>query len=160
NGFSGAYGPPTLVAGATRNFPLSGQCGIPSGAGAVSLNVTVTNTQGPGYILIYPQGGSQPLVSTLNYIAGQTLANAAVVPLGAGGGVSLVASVSGTDLVVDTNGYYSSTAANPANTFTVINSGGSAVPAILGQTFSSSLNATGVKGLGSANGATNGVWGQ
>jgi hypothetical protein len=62
NGFSGAYGPPALVASASRNFPLSGQCGIPPGAAAVSLNVTVTNTQGPGFILIYPQGGTQPLV--------------------------------------------------------------------------------------------------
>jgi hypothetical protein len=160
NGFSGAYGPPALVASTSRNFPLSGQCGIPSGAGAVSLNVTVTNTQGAGFILIYPQGGTQPVVSTLNYVAGQTIANAAVVPLGTGGGVSVVAGVSGTDLVVDTNGYYASAAANQANTFTVINSGASAIPAILGQTNSANFNATGVKGVAnSPTGVTNGVWG-
>jgi len=106
NGFSGAYGPPALTAGSPRNFPLTGQCGIPGGAEAVSLNVTVTNTLGPGFILIYPQGGSAPGVSTLNYVAGQTVANAAVVPLGTGGGVTVVAGVSGTDLILDTNGYY------------------------------------------------------
>ena len=159
NGFSGPYGPPSLAAAVKRDFPLAGQCGIPLGAGAVSLNVTVTNTQGPGFIKIYPQGGSAPVVSTLNYVAGETIANAAVVPLGAGGGVSIVAGVSGTDLVVDTNGYYASSAANQGNTFTVINSGGTTVPAILGQTNSASLNATGVKGVALANGATNGVWG-
>src|SRR5262249_34271938 len=76
NGFSGAYGPPSLSGGVPRDFPLSGQCGIASGAAAVSLNITVTNTQGPGFILIYPQGGAQPVVSTLNYVAGQTVANA------------------------------------------------------------------------------------
>jgi len=113
---------------------------------------------GPGFIKIYPQGGSAPVVSTLNYVAGQTIANAAVVPLGAGGGVSIVAGVSGTDLVVDTNGYYASAAANQGNTFTVINSGGTTVPAILGQTNSGSLNATGVKGVANT-GVTNGVWG-
>lgn len=106
SGFAGAYGPPPLAAGAPRNFPLAGQCGIPASAEAVSLNVTVTNTLGPGFILIHPQGGAQPVVSTLNYIAGNTLANAAVVPLGAGGGITVVAGVSGADLILDTNGYY------------------------------------------------------
>jgi len=47
NGFGGAYGPPSLTGGVPRNFTLTGQCGIPASAGAVSLNVTVTNTQGP-----------------------------------------------------------------------------------------------------------------
>ena len=157
NGFTGPYGPPSLAAGATRVFSLFGQCGIPI-AEAVSLNITVTNTQGPGFIKIYPYGGSAPVVSTLNYVAGQTIANAAVVPLGFAGGVSIVAGVSGTDLIVDTNGYYASSAANQGNTFTVINSGGATVPAILGETNSSSLNATGVKGVANV-GVTNGVWG-
>jgi len=106
NGFVGAYGPPSLSAGSPRNFTLAGQCGIPAMAGAVSLNVTVTNTQGPGFILIYPQGGSQPTVSTLNYVANQTIANAAVAALGTGGGITVIAGVSGTDLILDTNGYY------------------------------------------------------
>jgi hypothetical protein len=105
NGFVGAYGPPALTAGVPRSFTLTGQCGIPGDAGAVSLNVTVTNTLGPGHIVIFPQGGAQPTVSTLNYVAGQTVANAAIVPLGAGG-ITVVAGVSGTDLIIDTNGYY------------------------------------------------------
>ena len=62
NGFTGAYGPPALTQGSPRNFTLTGRCGIPASAAAVSLNVTVTNTQGPGFILIYPQGAAQPLV--------------------------------------------------------------------------------------------------
>jgi hypothetical protein len=106
NGFAGAYGPPALAGGAPRNFPLAGQCGIPASAEAVSLNVTVTNTLGPGFILIHPQGGAQPVVSTLNYVAGATVANAAVVPLGPGGSITVIAGVSGSDLILDTNGYY------------------------------------------------------
>jgi len=106
NGFTGTYGPPALVAGVPRSFTLTGQCGISGAAQAVSLNVTVTNTQGPGHIVIYPEGGVQPTVSTLNYVAGQTVANAAVVPLGASGGITVVAGVSATDLIIDTNGYY------------------------------------------------------
>ena len=42
----------------------------------------------------------------MNYVAGQTIANAAVVPLGAGGGITVIAGVSGTDLILDTNGDY------------------------------------------------------
>ena len=120
NGFAGAYGPPSLTAGAPRSFTLTGQCGIPASATAVSLNVTVDRTTGPGFILIYPQGGTQPLVSTVNYAAGQTIANAAIVPLGSGG-ITVIAGVSGTDLVLDTNGYFSDTPGNQANYLTINN---------------------------------------
>ncbi|HZI67473.1 MAG TPA: tail fiber domain-containing protein [Thermoanaerobaculia bacterium] len=123
NGFTGAYGPPALTQGSPRNFTLAGQCGIPSLAAVVSLNVTVTNTQGPGFILIYPQGGAQPKVSTLNYVAGQTIANAAVVPVGLLGGITVVAGVSGTDLILDTNGYYAPAGVGVANTFLGIEAG-------------------------------------
>jgi hypothetical protein len=105
-GPAGLYGAPPLSAGVPRNFTLSGQCGIPGTASAVSLNVTVTNTAGPGFIFIYPAGGAAPTASTLNYVAGQTIANAAIVPLGAGGAVTVIAGVSGTDLILDTNGYF------------------------------------------------------
>jgi endosialidase-like protein len=105
NGFAGAFGPPALATGAARDFPLQGQCGIPSSALAVALNVTATNTQGPGFLLLYPQGGAQPLVSTLNYVGGETVANAAIVPLSPGG-LTVVAGVSGTDLILDVNGYF------------------------------------------------------
>jgi N-acetylneuraminic acid mutarotase len=108
NGFTGQFGPPSLTAGSPRSFTLPGQCGIAGTAQAVSLNITVTNTLGPGFIKIFPQGGSSPTVSTLNYVAGQTVANAALVPLGVGGGLTIAAGVSGTDLIVDTNGYYDS----------------------------------------------------
>ena len=117
NGFTGAYGPPSLSQGSPRNFTLFGQCGIPVSAGAVSLNITVTNTLGPGFILIFPQGGTQPAVSTLNYVAGQTVANAAVVALGTGGGVTVVAGVSGTDLIIDTNGFYGGPTEDLSNVF-------------------------------------------
>jgi hypothetical protein len=114
--FPAGYGPPALTGGSPRNFTLVGQCGISNGSAAVSLNITVTNTQGPGFILIYPQGGAQPNVSTLNYVANQTVANAAVVPLGPGG-VTVIAGVSGTDLIIDTNGYYGSSGTSQSTVF-------------------------------------------
>jgi hypothetical protein len=161
-GPAGTFGGPSLPAGTPRNFSLpTGPCaGIPASVSAYSLNITVTNTLGPGFILLYPAGGSQPLVSTLNYVAGQTIANAAIVPAGTSGGVTMVAGVSGTDLIIDINGYYAAAAGNQGNTFTVINNGGAASPAILGQTNSTNLNAAGVEGLANAaTGITNGVVG-
>jgi hypothetical protein len=109
---AGNFGGPELVPGSSRNFPLPlGPCtGIPPDAGAYSLNFTVTNTTGPGDIRVYPQGGILPLVSTLNYVAGQTVANAAIVPAGTDGGISVRADVHGADLIIDFNGYYASQA--------------------------------------------------
>jgi hypothetical protein len=129
-GFPAGYGTPALTAGVPRNFTLTGKCGIPSpvalspsSAAAVSLNVTVTNTQGPGHILIFPQGAVQPDVSTLNYVGGQTIANAAVVSLGTDGGITVIAGVSGTDLIIDTNGYYAPAGVGTGNTFLGQNAG-------------------------------------
>jgi hypothetical protein len=134
-GFPAGYGPPALTAGSARTFDLNSdpQCsGIPSpvaGSGSIaySLNITVTNTQGPGFLKIYPQGGSVPFdVSTLNYVAGQTIANAAIVPAGTNGGVTVIAGVSGTDLIIDINGYFSSELGNPANNFILNDNSGAA----------------------------------
>lgn len=120
--FPAPYGPPVLGAGAPRTFDLNSdpKCtGFPPDGfvQAYSLNITVTNTQGPGFILIYPQGGAQPTVSTLNYVAGQTVANAAIVPAGPTGGVTVVAGVSGTDLIIDINGYFTEQTGNSTNYF-------------------------------------------
>jgi hypothetical protein len=107
-GPAGPYGAPPLSPGGSRNFALlAGPCaGLPLGVAAYSLNITVTNTQGTGFIKVYPQGGSAPVVSTLNFVAAQTLANAAIVPAGTGGGITVVAGVAGTDLIIDINGYF------------------------------------------------------
>jgi hypothetical protein len=107
-GPAGPYGAPSLPASTPRNFALlGGPCsGLPAGVSAYSLNITVDRTLGPGFISIYPQGGAAPLVSTLNYVANQTIANAAIVPAGTGGGITAVAGVSGTDLIIDINGYF------------------------------------------------------
>jgi hypothetical protein len=128
-GPAGAYGSPSLAAGVPRDFNLqAGPCtGLPASINAYSLNITVTNTQGPGFILIYPQGGTQPLVSTLNYNAGQTVANAAIVPAGNSNGITVVAGVSGTDLIIDINGYFTSSLTNPAQSLSLVGTASSGV---------------------------------
>src|SRR5687767_4009476 len=44
----GPVGPPALVAGQPRVFPIAGRCGIPATAQVVSANITATNTTAPG----------------------------------------------------------------------------------------------------------------
>ncbi len=96
-----------LPAATTRSYTLTGICNIPANAQAISLNATVVNPIGPGFLVLWPQGGAFPPVSTLNFVVGQTVANAAIVPLSVSGGVSLAFGVSGGDVILDTNGYYS-----------------------------------------------------
>lgn len=75
--------------GATYNLAVAGRGGVPAGAGAVALNVTVTNPNRPGYLTIHPQGAVRPTASNLNFVAGQTVANMVLVPLGGSGQISI-----------------------------------------------------------------------
>lgn len=108
SGFGSGYGPPSVGGGVSRSFTVAGQCGVPSGATAVVLNVAVWNTGTYGDFKIYPQGGTASVVSTLNWGPGVlALANAALVPLGATGGITVVNEGPGTvDLFFDVAGYF------------------------------------------------------
>jgi uncharacterized repeat protein (TIGR01451 family) len=84
---------------------FAGASGVPaSGAGAVSLNVTVVGPGGPGYVTVFPCG-VQPTVSSLNYVTGQTVPNAVIAPLSADGEVCFFSQVD-TDLIADVNGWF------------------------------------------------------
>lgn len=74
---------------------------------AVSANFTVTNPSAAGYLTVYNCTANRPTVSTVNFAAGQTVANQAIVPLTKG--EMCVYSVAATDLLIDINGYYRST---------------------------------------------------
>jgi uncharacterized repeat protein (TIGR01451 family) len=107
---SGApIGGPALQAQIPRTFALAGRCGVPATARAVSLNVTVTSPGADGNLRLYPAGLTVPLVSTLNYVTGQTRANNAVVVLNGSGELAVFAGQStGTtvEVIIDVNGYF------------------------------------------------------
>jgi hypothetical protein len=105
---SATGGAPALIAGATRAFVVVGHCGIPSDAKVLSLTVTVTAPTASGLLVLYPGGSSVPLVSTINYSAGQTRANNASVALGPAGDLQVASFQGGgtAHLIVDVNGYY------------------------------------------------------
>ncbi len=70
------------------------------------MNFTVAPVSGPlGYLTVWPTGQQQPVVSTLNNPTATTVANAALVPAGSGGDISVYASQS-TQLIADIDGYF------------------------------------------------------
>lgn len=80
---AGPTGGPALSGQATRSFPITGGvCAVPSSAKAVVINVTVVGPTGSGHLRIWPYNTTMPLVSTLNFDAGEpAIANGAIVPL-------------------------------------------------------------------------------
>jgi hypothetical protein len=104
----GPYGGPALQAGQSRTFVLAGQCGLPASARAVAFNLTATGATAAGNLRLYPADQALPPTSTLNYSAGQTRANNAVVGLSASGAVAVRCSqASGTvHFILDVTGYF------------------------------------------------------
>jgi DNA-binding beta-propeller fold protein YncE len=105
---NGTFNGPPIGGQTSRNFPIpQGACGIPSDAAAYSVNVTMVPIQGRpvGYLTIWPTGEDQPVVSTMNSLDGRIKANAAIVPAGYLGAVSVYAS-NVTNAVIDIDGYF------------------------------------------------------
>jgi hypothetical protein len=95
-----------LAAGVPRTFVLTGTCGIPLTARAVSLNIAVTGATNIGNVRLYPGGTTAPTVSTVNFTAGLTRANNAITPLGTNGAIAALLSPAGTvHVIIDVNGY-------------------------------------------------------
>ena len=97
----------SIVGGATTDVAITGQPGgPPAGAGAVVLNVTITNPAGPSFLTIWPTGNARPLSSNLNFVGGQTVPNLVIMKLGTGGRVSLFTPTPSADVVIDVLGWF------------------------------------------------------
>lgn len=82
---TGGVAPRPLGPKGSLNVQVMGHGGVPQGATAVVLNVTVTDTSAASYLTVYPTGVIQPLASNLNWAAGETIPNLVEVGLGDGG---------------------------------------------------------------------------
>ena len=86
-------------------IPQLGGCNIPTTAAAYSLNVSVV-PEGPlGFLTIWPTGEVRPIVATLNSLDGRIKADAAIVPAGTNGAVSVYVTNT-SNIVLDINGYF------------------------------------------------------
>jgi hypothetical protein len=104
-----------LVNPGPHKFNIKNKCGVPPGAQAVTLNVTVVSPNVAGDLRMFPSDVAQPVVSTLNYNAGEpALANGAIVPLAAAAtqdlsivlGMAAAAGAGNIHVLVDVTGYF------------------------------------------------------
>ena len=105
----GPLGGPVLNAQSGRTFALVGACAIPASARSVSVNITVTQSAAPGHLTIHPADTGIPLASAINFSAGKTRANNAILRLSADGTGSIRvenASTGPVHFILDVNGYF------------------------------------------------------
>ena len=108
---SGPIGPSNLVGtlwpGEILNVPITGSAGVPAGATAVAINLTLVGAARAGYgqalpTLAAPVGA----FSSFNLDAApQTRPNFAIVPLGQGGSISVYSNTGG-NAIIDVLGYF------------------------------------------------------
>ncbi|MCB1002020.1 MAG: CAP domain-containing protein [Acidimicrobiales bacterium] len=95
----------SLQGGREIEVPIAGRRGVPAGVTGVSVNVTITQPVGGGYLTAWPCG-ERPVASTANFARGDTVANAAHLPLSASGSLCLFSTTTA-HVVIDVNGWWS-----------------------------------------------------
>jgi len=99
-----------LGPGESRALQVAGTgaaAGVPaSGVSAVVVNLTVTRPTASGHLTVYPGGQSLPSSSSLNFLAGETRANRAIVSVGPDGTITIYNRAGTSHVVVDVNGWY------------------------------------------------------
>ncbi|HEX7185802.1 MAG TPA: M12 family metallo-peptidase [Thermoanaerobaculia bacterium] len=102
---------PALALGIPRTITTLGQCGIPSTAAALAVNVTVTGATSSGYLALQPGNPAPSATSAISFGAGQTRGNNGVLALAAdGAGTATIQAIlqsSGTvHVILDVSGYF------------------------------------------------------
>jgi Tol biopolymer transport system component len=103
-----------LSSGVAGFATLHDVCGVPDTATAVAVNITVIGATGQGNLKVYPGDVDPPAASTINFQAGVTRANNAMLPLAYDGSGILgflpnIAGMAGSGtvhVVVDVVGYF------------------------------------------------------
>jgi hypothetical protein len=108
-----------VAGGGTVHLQVSGHGGVPvSGVSAVVLNLTVTAPSSGGFLTVFGDGSSRPTASNLNFVAGQSVPNLVIAPVGADGKVALFNGSGGTvQLIADVSGYFLAGAPAAGGTF-------------------------------------------
>jgi len=104
SGLTGPFG-----SSVPRDLATVGHWAIPTGAQALTGNLTVTGQTSSGYATITPTPDANPPTSTLNFPLGDNRANGVTVPLSGTGSLWLVfkgGSGRMTNLILDVTGYF------------------------------------------------------
>lgn len=85
----------------------NGNCTIPAGAVAITMNTTITNGSAGSVLTVYPADASRPTASALNWVAGQApTPNEITVKLSADGKISMHNLFGTVDVIGDVVGYF------------------------------------------------------
>jgi hypothetical protein len=103
SGLGGQSGP--IAAGTVGSFAVAGQGGVPANAKAVALNVTAIVPSGAGNLRVFPDHGTVPTTSNINYITGVDKAAFVIVPLPPDGKIDVYADGSPINVAIDIFGY-------------------------------------------------------
>lgn len=106
------YSGATLKAGGTLLVQVAGSLGVPAMSSsspptAVVLNLTAVDATAGSYLAVWPSNVSRPVISDVNFLAGQIQPNLVVVQLSPLGQLSFYNNLGTTDIVVDIEGWYS-----------------------------------------------------
>src|SRR6478735_1291773 len=89
----------------TLQIATRGACGIPANATSVALTLTVVYPQAPGFLTAWPADRARPVVSNVNFAAGQIRANGSITRVDSSGAFRVFTSVAA-DVVVDVVGAF------------------------------------------------------
>ena len=104
---TGPNGGPALQPGQTRTFALTGSCGIPATAKALSVNLTVTDPTSIGYLSLFPAGQPVPTATSISFGPGLNRANNALILLSAGGAIEVLSGTGApVQFILDVNGWF------------------------------------------------------
>jgi subtilisin family serine protease len=94
--------------GQTYDVKMSdrGGVGATGVVAAVAVNVTVVSPTASNFLTVYPTGTSRPVASNINFVAGQTIPNMAIVKVGVGGKITIYNEQGSTDVVIDVVGWF------------------------------------------------------
>lgn len=99
-----------------RSVTIKGSCGIPTDATALSYNVTIVRPSARGFLTLYPTDAPLPVVSSINFQAGDVRGNGGVVPLSPGESgdltIYLATAPQGAagHVIIDASGYFKAVA--------------------------------------------------
>jgi hypothetical protein len=160
---AGLYNPvsPVRVAGtAAAGIPVAANTAvpvtvtggtIPASATAVVVNLTAVGGTSASYLSAYAAGATPATTSSLNFTAGETVANRDVVNVGTGGQIEVYNFAGSVNVDVDVDGYYGPTgstftplAAPVRVTDTRVPTNGSAITSGGTETFELSTTASGI----------------
>jgi hypothetical protein len=100
-----------LTSDIPRLIDVAGTCGVPFTAKVVTVNVTALMPPNTGRITLYPDDGTVPATSTINFRPSLNLANNAMMPLASNGDGTLVALAvivggGNVEMILDVTGYF------------------------------------------------------